>query len=618
MRFLRVCLLAMLLFLFQGKAFAQENNSFIHTVKKGETLYSLSIMYNVPIADIVTLNPGSDKTISIGQQLRIPQQTVRDTNEDTSANGESQKFHTIKPGETLYRLTQIYHIPAKVLCDANPGLSVSNFKAGQVVLIPQYTDTIVQPLTQTVPETVKKEDVPSKASNKKDDDSSDNCRLEHKVQKGETLYYLTHLYNITEEELVEANPILKKKKLKRKMVLCIPYSKAEKEAVAKQNTVVTPPTNSELFESVAPPVETKSLIKAAVILPFEFSDSASTERGKMIEYYEGFLMAVDSLKRLGYSTELFTYDSGSKYQSLNPILQREEMKKMDIIFGPYHLTQTKELADFAQTYNIPLVTPFTSKGDVVFTNPKVYQVNTPQSYFYSEVYEHFSRSFPQAQVIFLGDTIEDGKADFIKGFKNELDLKRIPYTTVSLLLFEENIEKFVESIDSTRENFFVPLSSSSSMLNSVTPVLQVLLRNDTLNVPTNYHLFGYPEWQIYAHDHLTEFYEIDTYFYSSFYTNNLLYEAVQFNNDFYKWYSHDIANSFPKYGMLGFDTGYYFLLALNKFGSDMDNRIGELQFNPIQTGFKFERVNNWGGFINKKVFFVHFSRDYRLHKINFD
>ena len=44
----------------------------------------------------------------------------------------------------------------------------------------------------------------------------------------------------------------------------------------------------------------------------------------------------------------------------------------------------------------------------------------------------------------------------------------------------------------------------------------------------NMHLFGYPEWQTYTQDHLASFYELDTYFYSSFYTNNLFPEAINF------------------------------------------------------------------------------------------
>ena len=73
--------------------------------------------------------------------------------------------------------------------------------------------------------------------------------------------------------------------------------------------------------------------------------------------------------------------------------------------------------------------PFTSKGNEVFNNPSIYQINTPQSYLYSEVYEHFTRKFTNANVIFLD--AEDGdkdKADFIKGLKEELKGKHIPFT----------------------------------------------------------------------------------------------------------------------------------------------------------------------------------------------
>ena len=38
---------------------------------------------------------------------------------------------------------------------------------------------------------------------------------------------------------------------------------------------------------------------------------------------------------------------------------------------------------------------------------------------------------------------------------------------------------------------------------------------------------------------------------------------------------------------------------------------------PIQTGFKFQRVNNWGGSINEKVFFVHFTKNFELVMLDF-
>jgi hypothetical protein len=70
--------------------------------------------------------------------------------------------------------------------------------------------------------------------------------------------------------------------------------------------------------------------------------------------------------------------------------------------------------------------------------------------------------------------------------------------------------------------------------------------------------------------------------------------------------------------MLGFDTGYYFMKALADYGTNFEEKMGAMKVTPIQTGFKFERVGTWGGFVNSKVFFVHFSKDYELMKLDFE
>ena len=129
---------------------------------------------------------------------------------------------------------------------------------------------------------------------------------------------------------------------------------------------------------------------------------------------------------------------------------------------------------------------------------------------------------------------------------------------------------------------------------------------------------GYPEWQTYTKDHLESFFELDTYFYSSFYTNNLLPTAINFTNKYHRWYSKDMDNSFPKYGMLGFDTGFFFLKGLSQYGSEFENNLDKMNYRPIQTGFNFQRVNNWGGFVNKKAFFVNFTKGYELVKLDFE
>jgi hypothetical protein len=48
------------------------NKNLIHTVKKGDTLYSLSKYYKIPLEELIDINQISDQTIYLGQELKIP------------------------------------------------------------------------------------------------------------------------------------------------------------------------------------------------------------------------------------------------------------------------------------------------------------------------------------------------------------------------------------------------------------------------------------------------------------------------------------------------------------------------------------------------------------------
>ncbi|WP_288361548.1 LysM peptidoglycan-binding domain-containing protein [Bacteroides congonensis] len=567
-------------------SYAQENQSyFLHTIEKGQSLYSISKMYNVTTSDIIRLNPGCDEKIYAGQTIKIPK------------GKESQKgetFHTIQAGETLYKLTTMYNVSAKDICEANPGLSAENFRIGQVILIPQKEEKEVAVQTPPVEQSnIQGPVVP-------------RCKDMHKVKRKETIFSVSREYGISEQELIAANPELKKG-MKKGQFLCIPYPAATTvQPTQKEDPYAIPPSNSELFRKSKETPKEMSTIKAALILPFQ-------EDKRMVEYYEGFLMAVDSLKRTGTSLDLYVYDSGKDISTLNTILAKNEMKKMDVIFGPMHQNQIKPLSDFAEKNDIRLVIPFSQKGEEVFNNPAVYQINTPQSYLYSEVYEHFTRQFPNAHVIFIEPAIADKeKAEFISGLKQELKSKGVSMQTVNESATKETLKA---ALRNDKENIFIPTSSTNVLLIKALPQLTLLVRD---NPEQNIHLFGYPEWQIYTKDHLDSFFELDVYFYSSFYTNTLFPAAVQFTNNYHKWYSKDLTSKFPNYAMLGFDTGFFFLKGLSRYGSELENNLPKMNLTPIQTGFKFQRVNNWGGFINKKVFFIRFTKNFELVKLDFE
>ena len=611
-----ILLISLLAFGAQG-AMAQSGNEFFHTVTKGQGLYSISRMYGVTEAEIIRLNPGSEVVIKVGQQLRIPQnkKTENTSNVPQVQTGE-ERFHTIKTGETLYRLTVIYGLTAREICNANPGLSAENFKVGQVIVIPERKVTTPE---NTQPKVTEPAPIAAQPSSPKAEEKASRCRTEHLVKRKENIYRISRMYGISELELVNANPELRERKMRIGEVLCIPYSKTEQEEKQEQQEI-TPvvtviPTDEELFAELKVVPEDIEQIKTAIILPLMLNDSVSSEQMKMVEFYEGALLALDSLKKQGVSVDLHVYDSGNKWTSIQSILDKPEMKEMNLIIGPVYDTHIAEAAVFAENNGIRMVVPFARQVDAVFTNPYVYQVNTPQSYFYSEVYDHFFMQFPQPNVVFF-ESPEEKDDDLISGFKRELSYRNVPYT-VLLADTATNKDTILTHLDTQRQNILMMTSDKSGCLNNMVPVFQLLVR-DTASTKFDINLFGYPQYQVYTNNHLASFYEIGTYFYSSFYTNNLLPEAKAFHQKYRRTYSKEIVNRYPKYAILGFDVTYYFLKAMHLYGTDMDNRLNEMQYTPLQTGFKFERVNNWGGFINRKVFFVHFSRDFNLQTIDFD
>ena len=435
-------------------AIAQENQSyFLHTIEKGQSLYSIASMYGVSQSDIIKLNPGSDEKIFIGRTLRIPR---------SAANIQKETYHTIETGETLYRLTVKYNVSAKAICDANPGLSAENFRIGQVIRIPSTTETQTMVPAETQSSTVV-------ANNNILGPVESRCRDMHKVKRKETVFSISREYGISEAELIAANPELKgENKIKKGTFLCIPYPKAQTEQNIQSQAI---PTDSELFRENRKKTERFSTIKAAVILPF-LDGVSKSESSRMVEYYEGLLMAVDSLKRTGTSIDLYTYNSGPESASLNSILGKSEMKDMDIIFGPLYQQHIKPLAEFAKKQDTRLVIPFTSKDNTVFQNPAVYQINTPQSYLYSEVYDHFVRQFPNANVIFIeASQGTKDKAEFIKGLKDELRNRSIPMKS---LKEDVTVESLKTVLRTDRENIFIPTSGSNLTLIKILPQLTLV------------------------------------------------------------------------------------------------------------------------------------------------
>jgi len=75
-----------------------------------------------------------------------------------------------------------------------------------------------------------------------------------------------------------------------------------------------------------------------------------------LEFYNGVMMAVDSLRAEGYSFEINIYDTKSSTAKIGSILLKDEMKNVGLIIASFtNRSELKTLTDYAAINNIPLV-----------------------------------------------------------------------------------------------------------------------------------------------------------------------------------------------------------------------------------------------------------------------
>lgn len=562
-------------------AAAPGNPIFYHTIERGQTVYAIATMYGVSVEDIYRLNPESKGGIRAGSTLKIPQRETALA--PSEGKGGDYTYHTIQPKETLYSLSIKYTVPATDIIKANPGLSTSTFTIGKTIRIPA-TPLASLPTTQT--KTVTKE-------------------IEYTVGKKETMYRICRKFKISSVELIKHNPELKKG-VKAGMVLKIPV---QAEETVTHTTATPEETVVNAMLSAPKDIHRVQMIKVALLLPFmtnEPTPSATTSR--FIEYYEGMLLAVDSLRNMGSSIELSVFDTGNGTQKTKEILKQEALQNANLIIGAVQNDQIGLIADFAQKHNIKYVIPFTSKNDDVLSNASVFQVNTPHSYLYSKAAQAGCDLFSDYNIILLRTPDKDEKTEFIKALKVEMQQRDLSFKEITYEgpTFATDIEAV---IDPEKRNVVVPSSGSLDVLNKIKSPLRMLAETKPEYGLT---LFGYPEWQTYTRDCLEDFYALNTYIYSNFYADNLSPDVHNFYTKYKNWYSKSLINTYPKYGILGFDTGMFFFDAIRKYGSNFENNLDKIPYKSIQTGFDFHRVNNWGGFINTQLFIVHYKNDYTV------
>jgi LysM repeat protein len=540
----------------------------IHTVGKGETIYSIARLYNISVNDLYTANSKSELVIKVGDKLKIPATSTK----EFTANKNTTTY-TTKSKETLYSIAKQYGIRVDDIIENNPNLKSKPLTDGQVLNIPTSS--------------TKSETQSSKPS------PSTGKYLKHKVEPKETIYGIARLYSTSTEAIINLNP-------------------ETKDGLKEGSTILIPTSVSSITQTTAP-IQTPSTISIGVILPFV--NKSNSQSARFVEYHEGFLIALEEMKAKGLSANVYIFDMGSETgtERLNSLLETNELKYLDLIVGGVSSEQISTISNFAKKQGIKYAIPFPNRNEEVLTNPYIYQINTSHQTLYANASKSFVNLFQNANIIYINEPASKGdRADFISVLNQELT--RYGMRANNLEANQSLTSNLTLALDYNRKNVIVPTSGSTKILQSILPSLQSI---STQHPDFDISLFGHTNWQTYT-QHYADFAAYNTYIYTPFYFDESNARSTQFVNNYKKWFDNkSFINTYPKYAVLGYDTGITLLTALLKYGKDFDGNANATPGSSLQTPFLFRKTGQSGGYFNNGFYFVNYKKDGSIVKTEY-
>ncbi len=612
-----------------GKSF------YLHTVKQGETLYSISKAYNVLQKDIVFNNPDAFEGIKVGQELKIP---IKAEEAPAGSQLESAQFiyHITEKGQTTYWLTQHYNISQEELLKYNPELEHSPLQAGQVVTIPKKANGVVQP---TKPKT---------------------GYAMHTVKRKETLFSIAKSYNADLNEVLEMNPEIDANdpKLKIGQQIKIPLSDAVPISLpvetSKTDTIIirqdlqTPANGVQVsgapvvVEDTSECVETpQNEFRIAMMLPLFLADNspASAPDSSMVkdsdgrfrykdghywihprsvnalEFYEGALLAIDSLKKQGLNAKVYVFDTMRDTIKMAQLLRSPAMKDMDLIIGPFGTELVNQVRSFAIENRIYYVSPTAINTASLKNNPYLLQVNAGEINAVNPRVDYISKQ-KNIHVTLIGNKSEADQTLFT-AYQNKL---RTVFADSSLTVRQmrtDSLQQPSRYLKKRRMNVVIIPSADEAFVNVVTGQLNTSAHSFQIN------LYGLANWTKFVNLDLEYLHTLEFRYATGFYIDYGKPEVQKLLQQFRKTYYTEptmvtgyggISSYAYQFAFLGYDITYYFVSAMRKYGKSFGHCTPNFQMPMLQSDFHFEKIDPFSGYKNTHLDIYKYGKDYTVTK----
>jgi LysM repeat protein len=617
----RISLLLVFLFLFSTITIAQQKKYISYTVKSGENIRSIARDYDISFRDLLRLNPDVSRNPEPNTVIIVPNKNYGKNvvNLDTA----NDKFHAVKPKETLYGISKMYRISIEELIDANPELK-NGLKIGMNLEIPKVS--------------------------KIQQDSDVNYEF-HWVVKDDTLYNLSKRYHITQAELLRLNPSLKDG-LKIGLELVVPKiseassgypSNYEYHTVIKDDTLYNLSKryqvsqsellrlNPELFEGLklGMVLKIKSLqnvgnrkgkieetfnfkenldfskdISVVVMLPYmlnKVSDSIRRENfGKnhsllniVTDFHLGASMSIDSLRKRGLNIKVKFLDSENSTQKLQSLIYKNDFKEVDAVIGPLFFDNALWLSNHIDA---PVIVPFYSKSQSAVSASNLVKAAPEENLTGIALLNYLGQKYNGENIVVINDGKPESQSKLwqvvnkLNAFSN--------VQNVSVVKSEDgyiSTNNISEKLKESSGNWVLLVSDEMVTTAAAVNSLKVLADNFKIT--------------LIAFDKGNNFDSIDNNLLGKL---NFIFPALEYldiednkANNFYKTYQAKNYAIPSKYALKGFDITYDILVRIaSENGLEQGLEAG--RSSRISTMFSYNK-NLAGSFENNGIYIIQYN-----------
>jgi LysM repeat protein/ABC-type branched-subunit amino acid transport system substrate-binding protein len=567
---------------------------YLHIVKKGQTAYSLSKAYGVRVDDIYKYNPGTDKGLALDQELRIPYReriiVKPSVSQDSLTSDSSFIFHKVTVGETLYHITKVYNVNQDVLVQYNPDLT-SDLHPGDIIKIPTQNKLVSEKAKALYPNIIN-----------------------YKVKRKDNYYRLKNKFAVSQEQLEQLNPQLRKSGLQKGEIILMP------SGLKKLDTI---PTYVDIFPDTVPTndslrvVDTQSLIncdstwlhndtfRIALMIPFYseleseirtssayYSKGANSYKSfRFIQFYEGFLMALDSIKQLGFNAEVYIYDTEGDTATTRMITEKPEFQSLDLVIGPLFHENVKIVLKAGKSNNLKVVSPFSRNMDLVSSCSNLIKLAPNVQSIVQNSCQWVVDSLPHSRIMVLHDGSKNEK-EIVELIKESFSIhagQGIDTNEVFIYSYKDNgSKKLINNLSKDRNNVLINLSNNEAQISNF--VRELYSKTEDYNIyligsELNWRRFETLEVKYLVSLHLTQC--------ASHFVDHSDTIVEQFETRFIERYK-TVPNA---YAYNGFDISWFFMNALLNYGVDFEDCMNNLEINNMSTEYHFKQ-NGEGAYEN--------------------